>query len=221
MPAGVTELGKTSLNPAGFFSLTSMFFFNAQGSHPAGSTRRLGLRRCGEVRAGPQTWIRCRRRWLLDAFGLALLLLPLPELEGRLAGVGELTPFLGLQVVPQRHSFGMPETVVAQAWPPGRPVLRFAGRVVVRAIGPAACPGQLHRPPRPVPVPRPVEKLPAVVGVDVRHHIRPDGFPLPQRREHGLRALVPDGAVLGPTAEPFGECERMDVVAMGDGVGGH
>ena len=78
------------------------------------------------------------RFWLVEPLGLAVLFLPLDQLERGLEVVGELAPFLRIQVVPQRPQLGMPEEL-----PHLRPVLLLTMRVVVLAEGPAARPGQL------------------------------------------------------------------------------
>ena len=176
---------------------------------------QLGFRRFGNVWAVQQSLIRCLGRRLIDAFGFPLLLFPLHQFERWLEVVGELTPFLGIQVIHQRHQFRVPEAVVPEELPHRRPVLLLAVRVVVLPISPAARPGQLHRPPRQMPVQRPVEELAAVVGVEVFHRIGHDRFQCLQLHQHGVGALVPDGAVLRPPAEQLGKRKGIDIIPLG------
>ena len=60
---------------------------------------------------------------------------------------------------------------------------------------------------------RPVQKLTAVVGVEVLHLERHSGFEFLQLGEHGMAAFVPYGPVFRPTAEKLGKREGIDVIA--------
>ncbi len=121
------------------------------------------LRRLGDVRAGQQALRQRPRVRLIDPLGPAILLLLLQQRERRFE-VGGMDSILGIQVVHQWHQFGMAEAIVPEELPHRRPVLLRAVGVVVLAIGPAARPGPLRRPPDSMSGQRPVEKLPAVVG---------------------------------------------------------
>src|SRR5579862_8119381 len=118
----------------------------------------------------------------------------------------------------------MPEAIVPKELPHVRPVLLLTVGVVVLSVSPTARPAQLGRPPRQVPVQRPVEELPAVVRVEVFQDIRHGGFQFPQLDEHRFATLVPDGPVLGPPTEKLRKSEGINiitfrgVVAMGHGI---
>jgi len=99
------------------------------------------------------------------ALGLAVFLLASKQFKGRLEMGGELTPLLGIEVVHQSHQLGMLESLVPKELPYVSPVLLLAMRVVVLAVGAAARPGQVSRPPCQMPVQCPVEELPAVIGM--------------------------------------------------------
>jgi hypothetical protein len=86
-----------------------------------------------------------------------------------------------------RHQLGMPEAFVPEELPHMRPVLLFAVRVVVLAIGPAARPGQLYRSAGQVAVQRPVEEFPAVVGVESPSSHKASGFEKEEKRGAGKR----------------------------------
>lgn len=139
--------------------------------------------------------------------------------------IGELTPFLGVEIVHQRHEFRMFEAFVPKELAHMRPVLLLTVRVVVLAIGSAARPGQLHWPARQVFVQGPVEELTPIVGVEVLHRERHFGFELLQLFLDGLATLVPDGAVLRPTTEKLSKGEGINIItgrpvtAMSHGVG--
>ena len=76
------------------------------------------------------------------------------------------------------------KAVVAEELAHVRPVFLFAVGVVVLAESPAAGPRQLHRPSGQMPVQRPVQELPAVVGVEILHRIRHHRFELAQLLPH-------------------------------------
>src|SRR4030095_6941311 len=99
----------------------------------------------------------------------------------------------------------MIEAVMPEELAHMRPVLLLAVGVVVLAIGPAARPRQLEGTVGEMSVQRPVEKLPAVVGVEVLHRIRHSLLELPQLRQHGIGTFVPNRTVFGPATKEFGK----------------
>src|SRR6185437_5151982 len=105
----------------------------------------------------------------------------------------------------------MLKAVVAEELAHVRPVLLLAMSIVILAISPAAGPRQLHRPSVQMPVQRPVEELPAVVGVEVFHDKGHASFQLSQLDQHRIGALVPDGPVLRPTTEKLSKREGINI----------
>lgn len=184
-----------------------------------------GLGRFINVGTARQPLIRGLRDRLVNPHRPASAFVPLQQLEGWLAVVGEPAPLLGVEVVHQRHQLGMLEPFVPEELADVRPVLLFAMGVVVLAIGAAAGEGHLHLPSGHVLIERPVQKLRPVVGVAVLHLERNGVFKLLELAEDGMAALVPDGTVLRPPAEQLGEREGIDVItrrgvaAVGHGVG--
>ncbi len=109
----------------------------------------------------------------------------------------------------------------AEELPHMRPVFLLTMPVVVLPVGSAARPRHRRGSPGQMPVQRPVQELAAVVGVEVRHLVRHLLFPFPQLHQHGVSALVPNRAVLGPAAEKLGKREGIDVNALGGVVAMH
>ena len=113
--------------------------------------------------------------------------------------------FLSVEIVHQRHQFGVFKPLMPEKLPHMRPVLLLAVRVVVLAVRPAAGEGHFHFPPRQLLIQRPVEELRPVVGVEVFQLKRCLGFQFLQLAENGVAVFVPYGAVLRPPAEQLGE----------------
>ena len=105
--------------------------------------------------------------------------------------LGELAPLLHVEVVHPRPQFGLLAPFVPEELAHRRPVLRFAGRVVVLAAGPAAGAGPLPFPSGQGLMQCPVEELRPVVGVEALHLKWRLCFECLQLAEDGLAAFVP------------------------------
>ena len=67
-----------------------------------------------QVGAVQQPLIRGLRDRLVNPHRPASLLVPFQELEGRPEVIGERAPFLGVEIIHQRHQFGMLESLMPE-----------------------------------------------------------------------------------------------------------